>query len=260
MSPVSSVADRADALLLRSPLLDVPGVLHGFSTRRGGVTPGPMGPLNLARRPGETDAALAENWRRVVHALVAGLGAGDLALLEQVHGADVARVESGRGPLEVVARADAAVTTRPGVILTARTADCVPVLFAAQDARGRAVGIAVALAGRRGVVGDVVSATIAALRAACDAREVIAAIGPHIGPDVVAALACADLDPARFSRRDGERTLVDLRSAVAEQLSRAGVTRVAHVHGCTWTDPTFHSHRRDGERSGRLSGVIALRW
>src|SRR5690606_30770246 len=157
----------------------------------------------LGRRPGETDQALLENWRRVAGSLDPALDAGAVALVEQVHGGDVVVVEHAPGPLAPVGRADALVTTRPGVVLAGRAADCAPVLLAAPG------GVAAAHAGWRGVAARVVEAALEALLAATGAApgDVRAAIGPHIGAaafevgdEVVAAIEATGVPRDAFTR------------------------------------------------------------
>lgn len=253
----------ASAPLLRATsLAALPGVAHGFTTREGGVSAPPYEGLNLGRRPGERPEALVENWARVARALDAGLGADAVALVEQVHGGEVVVVDRPPGPLTPAARADALVTTTPGVILAVRAADCAPVLLAAPG------GVAAAHAGWRGVAAGVIVAALEALLRATGARpgEVRAAIGPHIGPDafevgdeVVEAIARTGPPRAAFSRPGPRgRPHVDLGAALAAQLAARGVTCVERVGGCTTRDPRLWSHRRDGERGGRQAGVIAL--
>ena len=58
------------------------------------------------------------------------------------------------------------------------------------------------------------------------------------------------------------RPHVDLARAIRIQLERAGLdaAHVDDVGGCTLTDAErFHSHRRDGERSGRMLSVIVAK-
>lgn len=257
-SPVLPAFDR----LLHGPgLRSVPGVVHGFTTREGGVSTGPLASLNLARRPGETDDALRANWDRVVRALDPRLRHDDVAIVHQVHGADVVRVEAGRGPLDPLGEADALVTTAIGVVLAVRVADCVPVLLAAPG------GVAAAHAGWRGAVAGVVEAALHALCEAtgADPADVVAAIGPHItaasfevGPEVVEGLRATGLPDAVFRRvAPGRKDHVDLGAAVQAMLSRRGVRRVDRVPGCTVRDPEFFSHRRDGAGTGRMVGAIA---
>lgn len=247
--------------LLRGALLAAtPGVVHGFSTREGGVSEGALASLNLARRPAERDEALAENWRRVVRSLHPALVPEAVAIVHQVHGARVLRVDHGRGPLEPMGEADALVTTVPGLVLAVRTADCVPVLLAAPG------GVAAAHAGWRGTVAGVVPAAVRALCEATGAApdEVVAAVGPHIcaeayevGPEVVQGLRATGLADAVFLRpRPGARDHVDLGAAVEAQLRAAGVPRVDRVAGCTFTDARLFSHRRDAA-AGRQAGLVA---
>jgi len=248
--------------LLRGVALGaVAGVVHGFTTRAGGVSEGGLATLNLARRPQERDAARVENWRRAIRALHPDLCSEAVALVHQVHGARALVVEAGRGPLEPVGEADALVTTVPGVVLAVRTADCVPVLLAAPG------GVAAAHAGWRGTVAGVVPAAVRALCEAtgADPAEVVAAVGPHIGgdayevgPEVVAGLRDAGLPDAAFLRpRPGARDHVDLGGAVEAQLRAAGVPHVDRLGACTFSEARFYSHRRDGASTGRQAALVA---
>jgi YfiH family protein len=248
--------------LLRAPGFEFPaGVVHGFTTREGGVSTEARATLNLALRAGETEAGLHENWRRVVGSLDVSLSAENLAILHQVHGVRVVEVQAGGGPLAPVAEADAAICIVPGVVLAVRVADCVPVLLATPRC------VAVAHAGWRGVAGDIVAATVAAMleKTGESPDAVCAAIGPHIGvgafevgEEVVDQLAATGISPSDFARYDlGPRPHVVLSALLRAQLGRCGVDRIGVVAGCTVTEPRFFSHRRDGERTGRLAGVIA---
>lgn len=261
--PAQERAGTTVELLVAVTLSGLGGVRHGFTTRRGGVSRGPLESLNLALRPGEDPAALVENWERAAGALLPGARAGQVALVDQVHGAAVLRASCPSGPLRTLGPADALVTTRPGTILAVRGGDCLPVLLAAPG------GVAAAHAGWRGVALGVVPAALQALLAASGAApaEVRAAIGPHAtgprfetGPDVPAALLRAGIPAAAFLA--GERAgkaLVDLAGAVEAQLRAAGVRQVERVAGCTLGEPErFFSHRREGERTGRQAGLIAL--
>ncbi len=98
--------------------------------------------------------------------------------LEQVHGRDVVVIDertldASRATPPV---ADAAVTRLPGVPLSIRVADCLPVLFA--DEKGSVVGAA--HAGWRGLAAGVLEATVVAMDVPADA--IVAWIGPGIGP------------------------------------------------------------------------------
>jgi len=249
--------------LLRSPALSaLTGVAHGFTGRRGGVSEGPLASLNLARRPGERDAALVANWSAAMSA--AGLS-GPIALMNQVHGAEVLEVLEGSGPLAVAGDADALLTRAPGVALAVRVADCVPVLLAAPSGAPRGAAIAAVHAGWRGTAARIVEAAVDAVCEASGARPetLVAAIGPAIGPccyevsQEVADAICAAGGRALPGPRG--RPHLDLREANAAQLRGRGVTTIDFVGPCTRCSPDHYSHRGDGPATGRQVGLIALR-
>ena len=236
-------------------------MVHGFTTREGGVSTGSLASLNLALRAGERPEALSENWRRVAATLSPRLRAEDAAVLHQVHGAAVVEVRAPGGPLTPCAEADAAWTAVPGVVLGVRVADCAPVLLANPG------GVAVAHAGWRGAAAGVVDRAVAALCAGTGfpPASVTAVVGPcisvdhfEVGDEVVAALAATGLDPLTFTRPGPRgRPMVDLAGVVLRQLARAGVVHASAIRRCTVGDPAFWSHRRDGEGAGRFAGLIA---
>jgi hypothetical protein len=243
--------------LLRSPRLSaLEGIRHGFTTRDGGVSVGERSTLDLARRPGDIEGLASENWRRVAATL--GYPPGKIALMSQVHGAEVLRVAHGMGPQATIGSADGAVTAEAGIVLTVRTADCVPVLFAAPGA------VAVAHAGWRGVAAQVVARTLTVLCevAGVTPDRVTAAIGPcisgpryEVGDEVVRAIAETGVPVEHFAWRQNNRWRAAPGVAVAWQLREAGVTQVDELLRCT-SEPLFFSHRLDGPGTGRQAGVI----
>ena len=175
-------------------------------------------------------------------------------LMHQVHGADVSHVESagvGEPP-----SCDAIFTSRPGVALLARAADCVPVLLA-DPATG---WIAAAHAGRPGLAAGVVPAAIARLREQ-GAEPTVAWIGPHVCGacyEVPADLQeeVAAVVPESRSTTSWGTPALDLGAGVRAQLEAAGITDVRVVDACTREDPTWPSYRRDGAAATRFAGVI----
>jgi YfiH family protein len=247
------------AQLVRSRRLEAEATIrHGFTQRSGGVSVGPRASLHLAVRDGDVESDIVRNWERALAPLQARPTA--LALLTQVHGAEVVWVREPGGPVRSVAEADGAVTDVPGVVLAVRTADCVPVLFAAPGAVG------VAHAGWRGLVAGVLQATVRQLCevAGCEPGAITAAIGPHagaaayeVGPDVIDALVGAGLARARVAQ-PGPRGRDHARLGVATRdlLAKAGVHDVDDVDLCTMTDRRFFSHRRDGAETGRQAALV----
>jgi YfiH family protein len=241
-----------------------------MSTRQGGVSQAPFDSLNLRPPdlPGESldqPPAVLENQRRFGQALGA-----EPVWLDQVHGHAVRRVSHGElstGP--VLPRADASITTEPGLACTVLVADCLPVLLCSRDGRG----VGAAHAGWRGLAGGVLDNTVLALCEATAATPdgLLAWLGPcigpqafEVGPDVLLAFgvepAMRDLPRFRFAPRDdGQwRWRADLVGLARDRLGRLGVSSVLGGHWCTVSDPSrFYSFRRDG-RTGRMAAGICL--
>ena len=77
--------DQNELVWFTAPLLD--GVRHGFSTRRGGVSPAPWDTLDLRFGCGDAPENVAENYRRLLGA--AGVEPERAVLSLQVHRDDV---------------------------------------------------------------------------------------------------------------------------------------------------------------------------
>lgn len=251
-------------VVLRSAVLG--GVPHGFATRRGGVSAGIFASLNFGN-PGDLPPDrrdppenIRENFRRLLGA--AGCSGRELVEVHQVHGGAVHIVRAGRPAHagEHDTRADAIVTDDPARALAVRIADCAPVLLASGD--GRIVGAV--HAGWRGVIAGVLPAAVGAMRD-LGATEIRAAIGPcisvehfEVGPEVAAEFerVFPGLGVVRAGR--GDRSMVDLKAALAAQADRAAAAAVEVLPHCTYADPSlFFSHRRDGGVTGRTAAVIA---
>jgi len=151
--------------------------------------------------------------------------------------------------------ADAAVTSTPGTVLAILTADCLPVVFAADD--GGEVGVA--HAGWRGLAAGVLERTVAAMHAS--PARLMAWLGPAAGPqgyEVGEEVRDAFLahDPRAsdaFAATRAGHWRADLYALARRRLADAGVARVHGGGLCTIADPQrFYSHRRD-RRTGRMA-------
>lgn len=175
--------------------------------------------------------------------------------LHQVHGVGVADLDA---PLAADAQlqADASFTTRPGVVSVVRTADCLPVLFAATDGSV----VAAAHAGWRGLAAGVLEATLAAMRGRMSrALPLRAWLGPAIGPghfevgeEVRAAFLAADTGAdTAFAPGRADRWMCDLYALARRRLAASGVSEVYGGGLCTYDDEeSFHSYRRDVQHRG----------
>lgn len=235
-------------MLLTSPLLSSHQFRHGFSLRYDAGA--------------ELDFALLRQGRNVAEPRLAqalGFSRANLYQAKQVHGTRILTAEGDRAACE---REEAdglyARSASPGVAAI-RVADCVPILVG--DVQ---TGDAWALhAGWRGVAQNIVHAALEQR----DARSLVCAIGPSIGPccfetgDDVAAQIVAASDKSIVVRTtekgDLTKVWVDLRRAIQLQLRSLGVEKVDFVGGCTVCEPKkYHSFRRDGDPSGRMIAVI----
>jgi len=259
---------------LTSPNLNVlPGIMHGFFGRVGGISTGIFGSLNCGPGSGDPRANVLENRRRVAEKL----GADSLVTLGQIHSPTVLTVtkpwrigETAGDDPKHIPLGDAMVTAVPGIALGILTADCAPVLFA--DPQARVIGAA--HAGWKGALGGVLEATLDAMEALGGRRaRIAAAIGPcisqanyEVGPEFEARFAAAGKRNAKFfvpSDRDAHFRF-DLEGFATERLKSAGVDNIAALGACTYARPAdFFSFRRATHAQepdyGREISAIVLR-
>jgi len=247
------------------PLLDLPGIRHGFFTREGGVSQGLYEGLNCGVGSKDDPAHVAENRRRV--AAWFGRDYDDLCGCYQVHSAHAVVANQGWGGERP--EGDAVVTAVAGPVATVLTADCAPILFA--DAEARVV--ATAHAGWKGAMGGIVQATVEAMiQQGAAVERIRAVVGPcisqtsyEVGADYKARFATEAPGSERFFAAGSakDKRQFDLPGFVLWRLEQAGVQHAAWTGDDTRTDEArFYSNRRaylNGEPDfGRLIGAIAL--
>lgn len=239
------------------------GVRALCTTRAGGVSAPPFDSFNLGDHVRDDPAAVAVNRQR----LAAFCAPARPVFLRQVHGTGVAVLDAGTPD---GAEADAAVVHTPGLAATIMVADCLPVLFA--HASGRAV--AAAHAGWRGLHGGVLEATLQRLREVAGPGEVMAWLGPAIGPtafevgeEVWEAFVSADRAAAAHFHAHPTRGKwwADLPALARQRLSAAGLRSLYGNDGsagwCTVSERSrFFSHRRDAARLGGAGRFAACVW
>jgi polyphenol oxidase len=264
---------------------EIPWLVHGFSTRPGGVS-GVNGKrvLNLAFTEWDPRENVQENRRR----FQAALGATDFRLISllQLHSDAIL-------PFDAVpsapCRGDASLTDRPGLLLAIQTADCVPVLLV--DPRKRA--IAAVHAGWRGTLRRLAAKAVGQLQMQFGSQpgNLLAAMGPaiggccyEVGTEVTAKFAAQFRNAGEWfdELRTGDepnalqwlnmappghqppanRVHLDLRKANHAQLVEAGLLArnifVSDLCTACRRDLLF-SYRKEGALSGRLMSVIGIR-
>jgi YfiH family protein len=227
------------------------GIAHFFGTRHSEleVTPG------ISTSTG----------RRTFHSA----GPATVIAVKQVHGTEVLIVD--RPVVEGQSFEggwDALITDQPGVAVTVRTADCVPVLL--HDPVHRVV--AAIHAGWRGAVAGIVSKTITALagRFSSEAASLRMAVGPSAGS------CCYEVDEPVLSQlrdafpdwqlvvrgqRGPQKAMLDLRELIRRQAIESGLFEeaIGVVNACTICHPNlFFSYRREGIVKRTMVSGIAL--
>jgi YfiH family protein len=267
-------------------------LIHGFSTRTGGVSEAYGGhALNLGYTKHDTHAAVDENRALLLRALGtvdAGGKAWPLVRLRQMHSDIIHRVNH---PPEQLLTGDGLVTDTPRLVLAVQTADCLPVLLV--DPKHKAVGAF--HAGWRGTLARIVEKGVGAMRLhfGSEPEDLRAAIGPGIASCCYAVgegvrnsfhgqfAYAGDLfrevtesDPVRErypllfmtarapGHSDAGRTIyLDLREANRRQLLDAGLPKanITALDFCTACRTSlFFSHRAEKGVTGRQMGVAGI--
>jgi polyphenol oxidase len=263
----------------------IPWLVHGFSTRPGGVSDlDGEKVLNLGAVEWDARENVDENKRRFQSAL----GANDLTMvsLHQIH-SDVVRTFDAAPTKQC--KGDAVATKTPGLLLGVRTADCAPVLVVDPIKR-----VAAAIhAGWRGTLQRIVAKSIGQMQMefGCNPADLLAAIGPtiggccyEVGTEVASQFAAKFTNASEFfdELRTGDEpnplqwlnmmppghqpppknVILNLPKANKLQLLEAGLPeKNIHVTNlCTSCDvDQLFSYRKERDRSGRLLSVIGIR-
>ena len=252
-------------------LRGTPGLIHGFSTRRGGVSQAPFDSLNLSFEVGDDAQSVREN-RRL---LFSDLGIGDKPLVKakQVHQDDILIIDeemAAKPDFPETVRscpADALITPLRGITLSVSVADCVPLLLF--DLRNRIA--ATVHGGWRSTAASLPAKVVRKMGEIFETRpeDLVAGIGPSIGPccyevDEPVISAFANLSPHSHEwvrERGGGRWHLDLAKANCRQLLEAAVPQgqIFSSRMCTsCRQEFFFSHRRDSGKTGRMMGVIMI--
>jgi YfiH family protein len=284
-SPWTERLQRGLRILQVPELAKLPWLVHGFSTRQGGMSQlDGKRVLNL----GFTEWDARENVKENRARLQAAVGARDLKLVSllQFHSDAILHFESA--PTEP-SRGDASLTKSAGLLLAVQTADCVPILLV--DPKNRAV--AAVHAGWRGTLARIVEKAIGRMQMQFGSRaaDLLAAIGPaiggccyEVGTEVAAAFSGQFSNAAEFfdELRTGDepnplqwlnmmppghqpppkKVLLDLRKANRSQLETAGVppANIFVSDLCTGCErDLLFSYRKEGAQSGRMMAVIGIR-
>lgn len=246
-------------------------VRHAFSTRLGGVSREEFTSMNLSFGRGDSDEHVLENYRRLCGAV--GVEFEGLVASAQDHHTYIRRVgEEQRGigitrPRDMDS-VDGLITNQPGVTLVTYYADCVPLFFL--DPAHKAIGLA--HAGWKGTVGRIGEQMVRRMAEefGSEPRELLAAVGPSIGPccyevDAPVAQQFAALEglptEAFLTEKGAGKSMLNLWEANRQILLKAGVAEenISVTDLCTRCNhDLLISHRATGGKRGGMAAMMCL--
>jgi YfiH family protein len=196
-------------MLLQAPALaELPWLVHGFSTRQGGISrlfpSGSQRDLNLGKVSWDNPRNVAENRRRLLARLLSVSGPAGMMLIvqNQIHSDLIRVIDAGSRNASSWASSDSSqpltgdglITARPARLLAILAADCLPILLV--DVKQRVV--AALHCGWRGTLRRIAEKGVGRMRMLFGSRpeDLRAAIGPGIrsccykvGPEVEEAFS-----------------------------------------------------------------------
>lgn len=238
------------------PNWQVPANIHALSTLRpGGHSCGVFAGLNLGDHVGDDPDLVQQNRQQLVEQFQLPEFP---TFLTQVHGTTVKQLHLNDNNLT----ADACYTNQANQVCLIMTADCLPVLFAANNGKE----VAAAHAGWRGLAHGVLENTLAQFTSSPDQINVwlAPAIGPtafQVGEDVLTAFCQIDPTAKQAFQPDPQNTgkyFADLYLLARLRLQKAGILaeNISGGEYCTFSDrENFFSYRRDG-KTGRMATLI----
>lgn len=237
------------------------------STRHGGYGFGNYGEFNINPYCGDEPEAVAENLKALAGEL--GIGVERIIMPHQVHRTELGKIDERflslpkEGQKAELDGVDGLMTDLRGVCVGVSTADCIPILLAAEN--GRAV--CALHSGWRGTVMNIAARGVETMcrEYGCEPSEIRAVIGPgislqafEVGDEVYAAFAGAGFDMRRVARKY-QKWHIDLPLCCQTELEEAGLRRQnIELSGvCTYANVAdYFSARWLGTASGRIYSAI----
>ncbi|CAK01153.1 peptidoglycan editing factor PgeF [Bartonella tribocorum] len=245
--------------------LHIHGIKHGFFTRQAGVSKNFCHNLNVGKGSNDQPEHIVQN-----HLLIANyfsIEVQNFVTVNQIHSCNVVVVNQAF--IDEPPKADALVTSTPGLVIGILTADCGPILFADPQAGV----IAATHAGWRGSLNGIIEKTIAVMEKQGAKRQaIIAALGPCIGPHYYEVtsefynqfIECHSEFQKYFLKTEKVNHFhFNLWAFITNQLKEAGVN-ASCVELCTYqNEQNFFSYRRAIHRNepdyGRQISAIMLK-
>jgi copper oxidase (laccase) domain-containing protein len=212
--------------LEKFPALEGTGYRHGFVRRVSGV--------KLSNDKAAVLANLDEVHRQARRAL--GMADGAFATVQQIHGDEIATIDSAFGDDRCFEGRDGLITNQPNVYLGIYVADCCAVYLV--DRKQRAAGLI--HSGKKGTELQIVSKAIAQMREkfSIEPRDLIAQLSPCIRPPHYEVDFAANI-------------VQQCRAAGLEEIHDSGVCTACHLNA-------YYSYRAEKGHTGRMLALLAL--
>lgn len=252
--------------------LEQAGVIHGFSTRLGGVSKEHLASMNLSFSRGDDPDSVRENFQRIGNAI--GASIEQMVFSDQQHHDNILKVTAADRGKGIIRKpdyqdVDGLVTNEEGICLVTFYADCIPLFFF--DPVRRVIGMA--HSGWRGTVMRIGEKMIREMDREYGSRpqDIIAAVGPgicsscyEVSRDVYEEfLGCFTADECEriFEKKEEDKFQLDLWKANELVLLSAGILKehldITDICTCC-NDKLLFSHRASKGRRGNLAGFLML--
>lgn len=265
------IKEKNGVTYITFPIFPESEVIHGFSTRLGGVSQGIWSSMNLSFSRGDKEEYVRENFNRIAEAI--GFSAEDLVFTDQVHETEIMVVTEEHKGMGIVRprpeRVDGLITNVPGIPLATFYADCVPLFF--YDPVKKVAGTS--HSGWRGTVARMGAVTVKKMQQTygCNPKDILTAIGPSICKECYEISAdVAEAFQKEFSEKQWKQFLrddhngkfhLDLWRVNEFILEEAGISKehICTTDLCTNCNPDFlFSHRASQGKRGNLAGFIMI--
>jgi YfiH family protein len=251
-------------------LYDFPDLIHGFTTRFGGVSTGDYATLNLNFNRSDSESNVKKNYEILSHEL--GVPLNNMVLSHQVHDKKILKVSEEHKGMGIVRDRsykdiDGLVTQETGLLLVTYYADCVPVYF--YDPIKKVIGLS--HSGWRGTLINIGAETLSVMKDSygCSPEDIFVAFGPHIKPccfevdsDVKEAFLTAYIWAGDYCTQRENKWIIDLEGIITQNLIIQGVSKekISGCQVCTKCNSNvFFSHRGSHNQTGTGAAFLMIR-
>ena len=230
-----------------------PDVIFGFNIKDGLNRKEPYF-FNMSMSVGDDEKIVDKNRTAFFSRL--GLNGSNVAIQKQIH-SDIITYVTGGG---IVGESDAMITDKPGMGLAISVADCTPIFI--YDPENKV--IAGVHSGWKGTEKQILHKTLERLVKDFNSnpQNLIVYIGPcisqikyEVGKEV------ASLFDKKYSIKNDDKYLLSVGDINYDMLLNFGILtdNIEYSKLCTYENRNLHSYRRDGLKSGRSWGIIAMK-